>query len=669
MKRQGYQPLPQFSDLIKKGGPHGLPDKERPPEGTPGKEDETASITSSPSEPSQPAPSVACNIPIGKIAADGTDAPIAIKRGLGRPKKDPQVEFKRKHGYGNNRGIVIERPRNAQYIVNPTEAVAEAGQVKIDYRPHPKQQVFAEAIEKVMKIPVHGPRVVLFIAGVRSGKSFGGAYESAKQIYIYQKPTSPNLGYIVAPTVNMSRVPKRLFEQALGGAVLRYRRASDDGPPTFRLLPSPAVPDYEYIAEVHTGEHPQRLSGASVAWAWLDEARLMKSEVYDVVRARLMENDGICLITTSPPPPGHWVKTDVFDRAYRCGVCHECVYDHGQPGHEPSDCYGDQKVAVVRCSTFDNTYQTQEAIEELRREYALKDPVIARRELFAEFAGFEGIVYQAFDKRSHRSPFSHREPPPKEARFVGAIDFGAQDPFVAVFLCKHNGTWHVVDEYYYVGPPRSMQEHYEEITRRPFFRRVQRWWYDPSAKQGAVDLMKFGLKKILSARKSNTTSKQSWRNWRFDVVNSWLRAKDERGVPRLLFSDTVPCTVKDFENRKRKRYQAKGDDGRVRVVDNKGHEIDRNAGDDFAPGYDHGTDAVEYALCSEEIMAKYAPKEEGVTPKIDILDAMARNPGVNRTSPEITELNRYLGQSLLAKRKSLLQHGRKAGRLIPRWFA
>jgi hypothetical protein len=326
-------------------------------------------------------------------------------------------------------------------------------------------------------------------------------------------------------------------------------------------------------------------------------------------------------------------------------------------------------VAVVRCSTFDNTYQEKEAIEELRKEYALKDPVIARRELFAEFAGFEGIVYQSFDRRSHRSPYSPSKLPPREAVVVGGIDFGANDPFVTVFLAKVGDTWHVVDEYYYVGPPRSMQEHFEEIKSRPLYKRVSRWWYDPSAKQSSVDLMKFGMKKIMAARKSNTTSKQSWRKWRSDVVTSWLRSQNHGGVPRLLFSDTVQNTIHDFENRRWKRYQAKGEDGRLRVIDLKGRESDRNAGDDFAPGDDHGTDAVEYVLCSEEIMAKYAAPKDAAIAGADPLRSLEVLAEMGRAEPETLALNNYLAPHLFAKRKSLLHQRRKAGRILPRWFA
>ena len=54
--------------------------------------------------------------------------------------------------------------------VKPKRAKAEEPKpVKIDYAPHPKQEIFGEAIRR-------GAKIIFFLAGVRSGKTIAGAY-------------------------------------------------------------------------------------------------------------------------------------------------------------------------------------------------------------------------------------------------------------------------------------------------------------------------------------------------------------------------------------------------------------------------------------------------------------------------------------------------------------
>ena len=607
------------------------------------------------------------------------------RRPRGRPKgsKDKKPRKRRKRVRINTRKQVPRQPQFVPVTVGdvtqekaivpnelnrlprpwnmPTTEQALDGMppITLDYKPHPKQLVFAKAIEKLMGLPQKGTRTVLFLAGVRSGKTWAGSYEAAKQIYIYQKPQNPNLGYIVSPTVKMGRVPRRMFEQACGKAILRYRRAGVDGPPTFYMVPSPAIPDHEYLVEMHSADHPDALRGASVSWALLDEALAMKPEVYDIIRARLVENDGICIITTSPPHyPSHWLKTEVYDRAYRCGICHRCVYDHEGQGHEPAECYGNPLVAVVCCSVFDNTYQSKEALEELQRVYALKDPVIVRRELYGEFAGFSGVVYSAFDKKTHLSPYSPANPPPGDSLWVGGLDFGVNDPYVAVFLCKCGDTWHVVDEYYYKGPPRSTQEHFAEISRRPFYSKIIRWWYDPSARQSATDLTRLGMKNVYPARHRRDRAKL-WNFWRIELVTSWLRAVNADGRPKLQVSPHCVGTISDFESRRWKRVVSVGEDGKSRVVDNRGREVDRGAGEEILPGNDHATDAIEYVFASEEIMAKYEPKNRFV---LDPLGGLVKACRDRVVSP----LEQYLAGSLAEKYTKMMR--RRAGRVVRGWY-
>lgn len=535
-----------------------------------------------------------------------------------------------------------------------------SGPIRLEYDPHPKQVIAAEAI-------ANGAKVVLFMAGIRSGKSFGFSFECLKQIYAYKR--APNLGYIVTPTVNMGRIPRRLFVQAAGDALYRYKRASDDGPPTAQMHPYAGMQGKYYHVEFHSGEHPDRLRGASVAWAWLDEAAYMKPEVYDIVLGRVMENDGILMISTSPSTQSHWTYTEIMVHAAKCGKCGAYYHDHRLKregdklvpnDHEPEDVHGDKSIAVIQCATFDNTHLKADLIQKLKERYALKDPLIAKRELYGEVCGFEGLVYRSFQREEHRSDVNKYDVP-KDAYVFAGVDFGVNDPMVVSFIARIGDGFHVVDEYYYKGPPRSMADHVAAIKKQcPIWSRVRKWWYDPRGKQESIELARLGLKPMLKARKQWATG-SNWLKYRIEVMTSLLIARDKDGAPLFRISRNCPGIIADFESRKWKRYSVTGEDDRVRIMDQKGRELDRNAGDEPAPGFDHGTDSVEYGVVSEIVSGRYKVQTSGVEHQL----TTAAKPNF---TPSQTQTADYLTQSLMQHAQHLAKPPKRdAWSFSPRW--
>jgi len=553
--------------------------------------------------------------------------------------------------------------------------------VEIHYEPHPKQDIFSQAIER-------GAKIIFFLAGIRSGKTFAGAYECLKQLYTYDR--TPNLAYMVAPTNAMTRTPRRIFEMVAGDALVTSKRASDAGPAHFLMRPTRSIQKHYFIIEHHTAEHADRMRGPTIAFAWLDEVQLMKSEVIDVIRGRVMESGGIIFMTGTPAFPSHWTKTEVLDRAYRCGKCGTCVYDHyelakgpdGEPerdkygketrryipmDHEPEQCYGDPRVAVITCSSFDNTFLSKSQIDELKADYAAKDPVIVRRELHAEYAGFEGLVYSHFDRKTHASEYTPATVP-HDALVVAGLDFGLNDPFVCTFLARIGDAWHVVAEYYSQDKGKHLSEHVRGIQAAagPLWKRVKNWWHDPSGRIIAMELSRYGLRPMKSARRRMSTGK-NWLTYRIEVVTSHLMARDAQNKPLLRLSPKCPRTIIDFESRKWKRYTSKGEDGIARIIDLKGHEVDRNAGDEPAPGNDHGTDATEYALCSEFVKGLYKIKGSAQASASDGMIEERLKP----LSPEEWSLGQHLASQLAGHQKEVLatKPERHAGRMFPGWLA
>lgn len=552
-----------------------------------------------PSAPSAPAPK--------------PDPIVIIRRPPGKPRSKYRSRQRAEKSASLNTISNVPKVEGNQPRRYKNDALNKEKYIRLEYNPHPKQSLVGEAVK-------NGAKIIMFLAGIRSGKSYGAAYECLNLIYKFKR--LPNLGYIVTPTINMGRIPRRLFIQAAGNALVRYKRASDDGPPHALLRPCPTLPTHNYLVEFHSGEYPDRMRGASVAWAWLDEAAFMKPEVLDVVMGRVMENDGVILITTSPSTQSHWTTTEVYNRAAKCGQCGQFYHDHKYKreglklvlnDHEPVDVTGDKTIAVIQCATFDNVHLEERFVEELKQRYLLKDPIIAKRELYGEICGFEGLVYRSFDRKIHKSPYSKLKVP-EGAQIIGGIDFGVNDPFVIIWACRTGDVWHILDEYYYKGPTRAFADHVDAVKRsNPLWKRTLRYWYDPSGKQGATELVRSGLaqaNRILKARRQQAVGLE-WRKARIDLVTSMLLAQTADGQPLLQISPTCSNLVFEMESRKWKRYMSIGEDDRVRVMDNKGKEVDRNAGDEPAPGHDHATDALEYLTFSEHIQNRYKVVTKG----------------------------------------------------------
>lgn len=529
---------------------------------------------------------------------------------------------------------------------------------EIAYKPHRKQRLFGKAIDE-------GAKVIVFQAGVRSGKTFAGAYECLK--LIYNRKALPNLGYIVAPTAMMARVPRRIFVQAAGDAMIRFKRASDSGPAHCLLAPSPALPTHHYIVEFHSGTFPDRMRGASVAWAWLDEAAYMSREVYEVVLGRVMENDGAIMITTTPLEPGHWLNTDIVARSARCAVCDASWYDHPENAdhsrsREPS---GERRIAIIKSSTFDNVYLRKSAVEQLRQDYSVRDRATVLREIYGEFSSHEGMVYAGLDRKTHRTKMT-RWNIPNSAVVIAGIDFGIQDPFVVVFGTQYEGSWHLFDEYYWVGKPRTVSEHYEQLMKLPHFKRVERWWYDPSAKGMAVEFKKLGLKNIFPARKKGyVRSDKSWMSHRIELMISLINGRTEKGIPKLLFGEGVPRTFQEFELRRWKRKLSLGRDGKVRIMDSKGRELEGSTDDEPVKGGDHAIDGTDYLICSEEMAFHPGAKEDRYqasdVPQVDAEKWAASIP------VEMRSLNAYLQDSLDKKCARLFSGKRGVSQIRSLW--
>lgn len=673
------------------------------------------------------------DIPISSPGGPSREQPAP--RGGGPPRKPPRVVTRGSKGRPGRprKEAASGKPSKTRKHVDPSLYVApvvegkhpsrphdgvEDGDVSIDYFPTPKQEIFSCAVKELMSVP--GVKIAYICSGIRTGKTFALAYEGLNQTYVYNR--TPNLAYVVTETGKLGRIPRRMVQVAAGDALVTEKRESDAGPAHMLFRPNAAIPDHYFVWELHSSTHADRMRGASVAFALFDEPQLFGPAALDVVEGRLADTDGILLMGGTATYAGHWTKTEVIDRAARCGKCGDLWYDHydlklgsdpdvdpfrkcaGLPervwcwtcggkvksrvrdcqychedgtresrryvpkNHEREDPVGDLSIAVIQCSTFDNIHLKRSTFEALRAKYANRDPAIVQRELYGKYAAFEGIIYKTYDRDKHRSTITSLTCPP-EARLMVGIDWGIDDPFVALLIARVSEVYHIIGEYYVQDRRRSLKDHAWHIREelcKGVLNRVRVGWCDPSRPDNRREMQKFIPFRLSPARRRKGAGGK-WVNFRIEIVNGLFMSRaDEGGYCLRVNPETCPLTVRDLEMRKWKRYAVVGEDGSMRTFDKDGKEVDRNPGDDPAPGWDHGTDAAEYSIVSDYLSGYLKPKRHSSDAPAVSGSSRGKSEGRPNVSPEYQNAASHVTRLTHETIKNLTRP-RKMGILRPPW--
>lgn len=217
------------------------------------------------------------------------------------------------------------------------------------YRAHAKQRAFHRA--------VRAHDYVLFNGGRGSGKTTAGAIQAILEAAHYQPGSR---GIVVAPTYRMlADSTKRELLYWLPHHWIRQYKQSDE------------------LLILHNGSEivfrsctdPDSLRGPNRAWAWLDEARNLRTrEAFDIVYAQLRPTRKLW-ITTTPSGIFHWLY-DVF------------IQSPLPNSH------------TVTVRTNENPYLPDTYEVGLRSQYT---GAFAQQELDAQWVSFEGRIYDNFD--------------------------------------------------------------------------------------------------------------------------------------------------------------------------------------------------------------------------------------------------------------------------------
>lgn len=228
------------------------------------------------------------------------------------------------------------------------------------------------------------------------------------------------------------------------GEILKHPK--DDfliGAPTYKILEQSTMKKFFEIFPMHTAiyrkqdsvlelinggkiyirstEIPNNIEGMTVRAAWLDEAGLMKPQVWTNVQGRVAIKKGRVLMTTTPYNMG-WL--------YR-----ECVR---QAQSQNPD------YAIFNWASNSNPYFPAEEME--RARLTMSGPDFERRYL-GLFRQMEGLVYPDWEPQKMVENTPPIEDEVKEV--VAGVDYGFTNPTsIQVVAITKDNTLHVIDEVY-----------------------------------------------------------------------------------------------------------------------------------------------------------------------------------------------------------------------------
>lgn len=354
------------------------------------------------------------------------------------------------------------------------------------YEPLPKQKRFHELDKKYRG----------YIGGLGSGKSHAGVMEALYYAIAY--PGS--MGVILAPTYRLleDSTKRAFFTQFDKNLEESYNKVENrlvlinGSEILFRSCEKQAAIDH--------------LRNIEIGWFWVDEASLVPEYAWKVLIGRLRQKEG---------PLTGWITTT--PKGF--------TWIHNKFVKELHEEYG-----YVHATSHENIHLPEEYLRSLEQEYT---GVFKRQEIYGEFVGFEGLVYQSFSRNIHVIPFIEK----KFTEIVAGIDWGFTNPTaVSIIGFDSDRRAYIVDEFY---EKRIMTEGLMQVLR-DFKRKynISKFYCDPSEPQFIQKFRNEGFY-IIEAKNDVIPG--------ITEVNAHLHVQQD-GRPRLYVAQSCVNTIMEFEN-------------------------------------------------------------------------------------------------------------------------
>lgn len=296
-------------------------------------------------------------------------------------------------------------------------------------------------------------RFIALIAGTGGGKTFVGPYwlsrEIAKNpqgIYGVGAPTYPMLSRVTAPEL----------VKAFRGTTLEgeYKESRHE-----YLLPTGG------IIYLWSTDNPDHVEGGQYDAIWLDEAGQMKRWIWIVAQARLGFKMGRLLFTTTPYNLD-WLYREVY-----------CLAKAGNPDY-----------FVSQFRSTDNPHYPKEEFERAAR--TMDERTFALRYL-GEFRQMAGLVWPGLSGwvcqlGEVTEALQTAQDAPESVRWVGGIDWGYNNPFVALsgFVDSDDVLWLYRER---CRTETLLKDHVPSLDKRAIY------YADPSGKQQIEEMIALNI--------------------------------------------------------------------------------------------------------------------------------------------------------------------------------
>lgn len=282
------------------------------------------------------------------------------------------------------------------------------------------------------------------VAGVRGGKTFGGARAVIRRVIrdMRTKKIRPGghrglLYWCVAPTYDLSIVQFREIIEIVTQAGV-VANVSYSWPRAIDLVNGTRI-------EFRSAHRPERLVGAGLDGVWIDEVARVDAETWKgQLRQRLSDRAGWGVFT-STPLGRNWFYKEIYSQAANVGGDHADYESH-------------------TWRTADNTYIPGIAEEVAKARGELPGKYF-RREYEASFDEFIGQVYDEFSFKHHVVSTI-----PAADQFVekrAGVDWGFRNPGVVLVGARDkDNVWWIIHEEYAAGLQIKPPPEHDNWTKR-----------------------------------------------------------------------------------------------------------------------------------------------------------------------------------------------------------
>ena len=230
-----------------------------------------------------------------------------------------------------------------------------------------------------------------------------------------------------------------------------------------------------YIVGASDERAEEKIRGATLAGAYIDEISLIPESCFQMVLSRLSIPGAKLFGTTNPDSPFHWIKSKFIDRRNNIDL------------------------GLWEFNLDDNPVLTTDYKDSLRKEY---QGLWYQRFIEGKWVLAEGTVFDFFDEKIHCIDY----PTSTKGTYYIGIDYGTSNP-TAFVLIGHDkdsypNLW--VEKEYYWDPSKTQRQKTDAefvkdladfITGYP----IRNIYIDPAAASFKVEMNRSGIRNVMDA--------------------------------------------------------------------------------------------------------------------------------------------------------------------------